>query len=422
MNRPSIPAIVMQHVEEAAHLRHVRSVLVRAPHVRLLHLGRLDERVAAHLDGVAVAGAYGTALARQALERPGAGEIFVATVRAIEDHDAERLDELLAIAEALPSSRAGLLSAFGWTNAAALRGIAKPLLEAAQPWRREVALAACAMHAVDPGVALARALRDDDASLRARAWRVAGRCGRRDLVDACLAALADADERCAFEAARSALLLGDRTESLRSVKALAVGAGGVNPSNLAALCLVLKVVSPKDAQGMLASLAQDPTQIRTMIRGIAVAGDPHYVPWLIAQMEDLKLARLAGEAFSFITGLDLAYLDLDRKPPEGVDFGPNDDPDDANVAMDEDDSLPWPDPSKIAGWWRANGVRFASGTRYFMGEVPTPASCLEVLKTGFQGQRSAAAEYLSLFMPGTPLFNIAAPTWRQRRLLANMTA
>ena len=173
---------------------------------------------------------------------------------------------------------------------------------------------------------------------------------------------------------------------------------------------------------MLAALADDPTQIRTVIRGIAIAGDPHYVPWLIAHMEDLKLARPAGEAFSFITGLDLAYLDLDRKPPEGMDFGPNDDPEEGDVAMDEDGSLPWPDPSKIAGWWRANGMRFTSGTRYFIGEVPTAASCLEVLTTGFQRQRIAAAEYISLIVPGTPLFNTAAPTWRQRRLLAGMRA
>jgi len=53
--------------------------------------------------------------------------------------------------------------------------------------------------------------------------------------------------------------------------------------------------------------------------------------------------------------------------------------------------------------------------------VPTPATCLEVLKTGFQRQRIAAAEYLTLLTPGTPLFNTAAPTRRQQRLLAAMT-
>jgi hypothetical protein len=66
--------VVQQHVEEAAALRHMRSVLVRAPHVGLLQLGRLDERIDAHLDGLAVAGDAGKAMALAALDRPGAGE------------------------------------------------------------------------------------------------------------------------------------------------------------------------------------------------------------------------------------------------------------------------------------------------------------------------------------------------------------
>ena len=406
----------MQHVEEAAHLHGVRSMLVRAPHVRLLHLGRFDERIAAHLDGVAVAGAYGSGLAIQAMDRPGSGEVFVATVGAIEDRDSARLDRLLAIAEALPAARAGLLSALGWVSAAALKGITQELLTAqASPWRRQAGLLACALHGVNPGSPLAACLRDADAGLRATALHVAGRCARVDLVEHCMAALADADPRCAFEAARSALLLGDRTESQAALEAMAADAA--SPFQLTALRLALKLMPIARARALLVALAQEPACTRTLIQGIAIAGDPHYVPWLIARMQDLKLTRLAGEAFAFITGLDLAYLDLERKPPEGVELGPNDDPNDDNVAMDEDDSLPWPDPEKITAWWQVNGVRFASGTRYFMGAVPAPASCREALKTGFQRQRIAAADYLTLLTPGTPLFNTAAPTRRQQRLL-----
>lgn len=418
--RPPIPTVVMQHVEEAAHLRHVRSVLVRAPHVRLLQLGRLDERIAAHLDGIAVAGAYGAGLVQQALERPATGEIFTATVGAIADRDVERLDKLLAITEALPASRAGLLSAFGWVSASDLQGTTRALLQAPQPWRREVGLATCAMHGVDPRAALDTALRDGDAALRARALRVAGICGRRDLADACLAALADGDARWAVEAAWAALLLGHRAEAVHALEAHALDAGLAQGLRLTSLRALLKVLAPPRAHALLAALAKDPAQVRFLIQGIAIAGDPHHVPWLIAQMADLQLARLAGEAFSFITGLDLAYLDLERKPPENVQFGPTDDPDDDNVAMDEDDSLPWPDPEKISAWWHANGHRFAPGTRYFMGERPSPSHCLGVLKTGFQRQRMAAAEHLCLLQPGTPLFNVAAPTWRQQRVLPTM--
>ena len=155
---------------------------------------------------------------------------------------------------------------------------------------------------------------------------------------------------------------------------------------------------------MLKALAKNPANQRALLQGAGIAGDPHYVPWLIKQMDDLKLTRLAGESFSMITGLDLAYLDLDRKPPENFEAGPNDDPADPDVAMDPDDGLPWPDPERVQRWWSANQARFVAGTRYFMGEPVSRELCVRVLKEGFQRQRIAAAEYLCLLQPGTPLF------------------
>ena len=118
--------------------------------------------------------------------------------------------------------------------------------------------------------------------------------------------------------------------------------------------------------------------------------------------------------------VDLALIDLECKPPENFESGPNDDPDDPNVDMDPDDGLPWPDRKKIEKWWAANGTRFPKGTRYFMGAPVTRAHCIDVLKNGYQRQRILAAHYLCLLEPGTPLFNTSAPAWRQQRLLAKM--
>ena len=87
-SRAPIPVVVQQHQEESASLRATRESLVRAPHVRLHHLRRLDDRIAAHLDGLAVAGEFGSGLCEAALESPGIGEVFAATVRAIEDRNA----------------------------------------------------------------------------------------------------------------------------------------------------------------------------------------------------------------------------------------------------------------------------------------------------------------------------------------------
>lgn len=414
---PALLTVVSQHAEEAAALANQRSVLIGAPHVRLHHLRRLDNRLAANLDGLAIAGEQGWGCCAAALANPGASEIFVATVRALEDRDLVRLEHLLALTDAVPLFRPGQLGAFGWVSAHVLEGTIRQLLTSANPARRQVGIGACAMHQVDPGVAIEAALVDEYVSLRARALRAAGESGRRDRLDVCTAAISDEDVACRCWAARSAVLLGDRNKAIDLLRAIALEAG---PARALALRMAFKLVDAVAANALLKELAQAPTTMRLLIQGVANAGDPQYVPWLIGQMGDVKMARLAGESFSFITGLDLAYLDLDTKPPKNVESGPNDNPDDDNVAMDEDDGLPWPDAVKLQAWWDGNHQRFEPGVRYFMGERVTVEHCKQVLRDGFQRQRVAAAEYLCLLTPGTPLFPTSAPAWRQQRWLRQM--
>jgi uncharacterized protein (TIGR02270 family) len=417
--RAPIISVVQQHAEETALLRSTRSVLTRAPHVKLHQLRRIDDRIAAHLDGLAVAGDVGWRLAEAALENPGHGEVFAVTVRAIEDRNRTALEKLLALGETLASAQRGLISAFGWVSPHSLRGVTKWLLDSRGTFPRSVGLAACAMHQVDPGAVLTTATLDTDAALRIRALRTAGECARNDLLPACKGALSQADPDIQFVAARSALLLGDRGDAPARLHGLALKPG---PYKVAALSLLLKVCTPEDGHALFKTLAQDVTQKRLLIHAVGVAGDPHYVPWLIREMGDLGLARLAGESFSLISGADLAALDLERKPPEGIEPGPNEDPNDADVAMDEDDGLPWPNPAKVAAWWSLHGARYESGKRYFLGERPSVAHCLNVLRNGFQRQRLAAAQYRCLLRPGTPLFGTAAPAWRQERMLAQLAA
>ena len=414
-SRQPILPVIQQHAEESAILRHTRSVLVRAPHVKLLHLARLDERIAAHLDGVAVAGEHGSALSEAALETPGAGEVFAAAVSAIGSKDKGRINRFFALAETLADARRGLISAFGWVSAQDLQGIVAEFLASEEPIHREVGIAACIMHRLDPGAALARAIDDPDPRLRARALRAAGEAGRRDLVHVCLGGLQDADPYARFWAAVSSLLLGNRDRSLDVLADLADKPG---PCRAPALELWLKAVDLPSGHRLLQSMANDPANQRLLIRGAGVAGQVNYIHWLVRLMSDDATARLAGESFSMITGLDLAWLALERNPPEDFEPGPTDDPDDPNVDLDPDDSLPWPDQAKIQTWWDANGQRFQQGARYFMGEQVGLEHCRRVLHEGYQRQRRAAAEHLCLLAPGTPLFPIAAPAWRQIRWLA----
>ena len=417
--RSAILTVVLQHAEEASHLRRTRSVLVRAPHVRLLHLKRLDERISAHLDALSVAGGTGRELCIAALASPGAGELFAATIGALEANDYAALNKLLALAESLPAARPGLTSGFGWVSAVTLRGITRALLDSGTAFHRQVGLAACGMHLVDPGAALTAAIGDPDAALRARAYSVAGACGRLDVLHACRRAFSDADPNCRYQAARASLLLGDRSAAVVALNTLAEAPGCRQNG---ALGLLLQALGTPQAHTVLSARAQDPAMRRSLIRGAGIAGDSSYIPWLIKQMGEPMHARLAGESLSLITGLDIGDQGLEVESPPGGEAtaGPNDDPADPNVAMDEDEGLPWPDPERIQRWWSANGGRFTDGTRYFMGTPVTREHCIAVLKNGYQRQRILAAHYLCLLEPGTPLFNTSAPAWRQQRLLAEM--
>lgn len=415
--RPIIPAVVSQHVEDAAALRALRSVLVRAPHVKLLHLGRTDERLLAHLDGISVAGVAGAAMAQQALEVPGVGQLFVATVGAIERRDQAQIARLLALMDAVPDTARAMASAFGWVSADALEGLTAPLLASPTATHRWLGIAACIAHGVNPGSTLTSAVKAEDLRLRHQAVNAAARLGRTDLLGDCAARLKVASGQTRLSCAQALLWLGDSSAAHPVLQELALQPGELALPALRCLLLSSPLGSARD---FVRKLAGTGAPHRTLICAAAWAGDVQVVPWIIRYMADDKYARLAGEAFSFLTGADLALLDLERKPPEKVDGGPTDDPNDDNVSLDEDESLPWPDAARVQGWWEANAARFPTGVRCFAGAVPDLAHCVRVLSEHPQRRRWAAAALMRQMRPDSVLFNCAAPTRRQQRLLADM--
>ena len=412
-----IPAVHTQHLDTAIHLANVRPRLLRGPHVSLRQLRRSDDRLAAHLDGLIIAGDHGRRFVESALEEMSAATVFVACACATFRADREQIARLLSIVETCPDALPGLTAAFGWAEQNQLQGVVLELLDHTAPVARLVGLAACGWHRVNPGLRLVRGFEDPDAGVRARALRTAGEIGLQAMVATCAAAVADPSELCRFWAAWSAVLLGDRGVALEAVAQLGSAPGGMFQAR--AFGLAVQAMSVSAARDYVLSAAPGASNLRRAIRGAGLVGDPVYVPGLLDFTTHPTLARLAGEAFSLITGADLSRLDLETKPPEKFESGPNDNPDDPNVDMDEDDGLPWPDRGRLESWWQANSERFQPGVRYFMGEPLNVENCRRVLQVGQQRQRMAAAVYLSLLNPGTPLFEWRAPAWRQQRLLAS---
>ena len=217
-----------------------------------------------------------------------------------------------------------------------------------------------------------------------------------------------------FSAAWSLARLSDE---LPAITVLKKAVEAQLPDEFHALQLVLRRMEPAAAARWLNGLAQDSRSTRQAVIGAGIVGTPDAVGWLLAMMAVPALARVAGEAFTMITGVDLAAAKLEGDWPEGFSAGPTEDPADDNVEMDQDENLPWPDAAKLAAWWEKRRGDFAPGVRHLCGR-PLSEDWLEhVLRHGYQRQRAAAALELALLRPNEPLFNVRAPGHRQQELL-----
>ncbi len=409
-----IPEIVDQHAEEAAFLWLLRDAAVRAPHYSLEDLAELDERVEAHLDGLRVAGEPGWQRCLEALDYQEPGEVFAAAVLAFESGEEGRIEQVLEVAASAPELGRAAISALGWMPFEAIVGQVDLLLAAAEPRRRHIGIAACAVHRRNHGYSLERCLADEDRQVRARALRAAGELGRRDLVPRLQPGLESDHQDSRYFAARSLALLGAGASAVPALQATAE-AGGSRTEE--ACTLAVRCLAPRRARVWLQKLLSRPETARLAIVGFGALGQPEAVPLLVKQMAEPALARPAGEAVAMITGLDLEDEPFEAEPPEDFEAGPPESPEDEDVDMDRDEDLPWPDPEAVAAWWSASKGRFAEGVRHLTGrplERPAPE---EILSTGLQRQRAAAAVELALADPHGVLSEVRAPGGRQARLL-----
>ena|SRR2546422_6925602 len=119
-----VQGIVRQHVEEAAALHARRSLLCHSRRTTLDVLARVDERLNAHVDGIAIAGAAVASFCAEALQTSAPGEAaFPAAIAAILTRDHNALESLFQMAVDDPAVRSALISAFGWVEREHLQGL-----------------------------------------------------------------------------------------------------------------------------------------------------------------------------------------------------------------------------------------------------------------------------------------------------------
>jgi uncharacterized protein (TIGR02270 family) len=394
--------------DELFTLRLERRSAVCAPHYTLGQLTDLDEQIAAYLDSLRVLGpkSAGPALAAT-WDDDDWSTHFAPAVLSIEANDGGLQQLVERVREA-----AGVTSALGWVSTGAFNSAVAELSHYRSARATAVAVAGCRMRRcalVGHESLLVHSSRD----VRVQASRAAGELGRRDLLPALLEREQSDDSRVVRAAATGAAIL--------------LGNCSLAPTQLAEARLRassgwLALLAHEVATGheWLSQAARGEVAERSRIIGSGYVGDPKYAPWLIDQMSNPAVARIAAEAFVHITGADFNIDQLEAMPPEDFEDGPSDDPDDDDVELPEDIALPWPDVERIKTWWMEHRSGFTPGRKLFLGKPITPEHCVHVLKTGYQRQRVIAAHYRCLIQPGTVLFPTSAPAWRQQKLLAAM--
>lgn len=393
--------------ENAAFLWLLRSMAVNQSNYSPADLMVLEQRVDAQLDGLMVSPEESWEICAEAMALEQAGEIFAAAVVAFRSGDINKIQQAVVAGVANDQTLQGLTSALGWLPDEVVHPWMKRFLTSKDLNHKHVALAVCGARREDPREYLTAILQREDClehkKLYACALRLIGELKRFDLLPALRIAQKVEHPDIAFWSNWSAILLGD----ISCVDNLRETVMQEGPHQARALQICFRVLPVEVAREWINSMAKNPALIRPIIKATAILGDPYAVPWLIGQMQVPALARLAGEAFTSITGIYLEENNLALETLPAQEPLPSDDPEDAEVAMDRDEHLAYPDVDKISAVWQHHQQRFISGQRYFLGQIPSIEQLQAVFAQASQGYRAAAALELSLLDANQFLLNHA---------------
>ena len=410
---PIIADIISQHAEEASFLWLLRDSAVRAPHYSLKDLAELDERVEAHVDGLRIAGEAGWEICKEQLDWEEPGEVFVAALLAFEIGKEAYIDEVVESGSKSLELARGAISALGWISSEKAQPHAQALYASGETIQQRIGIAAAAVHRQNRRKMLEEAVSADDAYVRARALRAVGELGRRDLLSICKSQQGNENNECRFWAAWSAARLGDSSglDVLKEIARLKISLSE-NAADMVARC-----AGSSEALAWQHELAGSEKHLRSALKVAGAIGDPESIPWIIEMMKDVEMARVAGEAFTMITGVDITDENLEGEWPEGFEAGPTEAAEDEAVEMDPDEDLPWPEVELIRKWWQDHQNQFQKGVRFLMGKPINAESLQHTLREGFQRHRAAAALELAILQPDQPLFEVRARGDRQQALL-----
>jgi uncharacterized protein (TIGR02270 family) len=329
-----------------------------------------EERLLAHLDGLVLGGLpVAQKLLLPALAGDDPGGIAAAAWALVQAEDADHQDTVIG---ALASAQPPALTAIGralylspradvsrlvplWNDGAPLvRAIVFDVFGPREPdWVRE--------H-IDP------ALRSGQPALVAAGLRAIRTLHDRALLAYVEAASQSDDIEVRLEAMRTGLAFGVKAawDECRTF------AGGIGEMCRLPLGFLATSPDPND-RAFVRGKALDADAGMHALWALGFAGDAESADVLVQAMADDKKSKVAGEAFSAITGLAIAGALAKPGETRGPDLEEVGDADPPPTVRSED-ALPEPRVEKVKQWWDKERRRFLPGTRYAGGQPRSLAS------------------------------------------------
>ena len=389
MGRPLRWDIYETHLDEAAFRWSQWEAALDAPDFILGEVAELEERFAAHLDGLILGG---TPVARRLLEPALASEeperIVTAALALLRGEEAPGPAAVLAaLPTAEPSALAGLRRALELAPSAAIPTALPSLLEKedALPALWVLVLDTLGTHGLATPALCTPLLSHPEPEVAAAALRAASRA-RLPLEPASVHRALDSRAPVLRDAALLAGLMGGHAGAWAACRALVDSRA--SEARLPLLLLGLGG-DEQDVKRLLARL--DDEELRAdALWALGFSGRVAAADACVALMREAPVAALAGEAFSAITGLRIEGGHATEKEEREEDDL------DADLTLRPEDALPLPHAEQVAVWWKEARARLDPKQRHLAGQPFTPQVLLEALVSAPMRRRHALALELAL--------------------------
>lgn len=395
--RSAFAHLAQMHLDEVANLWSVWHSALTLPHYDKQSLGEIESRIQAHIAGMRLHEQSAWQRCLDDLDIADGAEIFAAAQLAFRSYDVTKIKLVVQVATEEPHRTIGLITALAWLPIDIADPWINKFFKSKQLQHKWVAVEVCRWRGEpnhEPILALLqRKDCQEDAYLCESLVRSAGEFNLTPAVKLISSLPSN------FWSLSSRALMGDKSVLPELKEFLFSGDGEPEARDYAAQ-IVIRLSDIKDAQKTIRQLAEKPQTQATAVMCACILGDMQVIPWLVGQMQNTELSRLAGLAFTVLTGCDLEANEYHLEDPpvkkEAEDAAPD----------TFDESLPWPNSEIIWRAWQDHlSRRFQPGVRYLMGEPINNASSKKWLEQGSQFVRYCASFELALNNPKLGLYN-----------------